>query len=554
MQSKNTRALGASQARFCRPNPHADATRRSRLKFVWLEELKRLVAEEAGRSACKIQKVSHRLVCDLAETFARYPSFTQHGQVWAGQAALALQLGVDVRQVRRAIAVLLELKVLSIKRPSRGQRRDTNTMVALLDERPLFAVVEDDHRVSPSAEYRTPTSPNHRATASSNSKEEELKKDSSPVGPSNTSRRKTPVAKEEESNFDELNSGGGCSQDDLRPSATKPNSRKTGDDGASLLRSSRGFIRIPEAQREKPAYEPMARQAWGALSNAQKAEAIDAAPHARGRLAWPLAQRCSRDGNFRARRSSPPLDRACGYAKVRRNMPHGRKITAHMEPPSDNAASRWRTIADRLDVRKRMAAEFQARPTRWRGSMNAPFTTPIRTAPHNIEAEQALLGAMLVNNEAFYRVSDFLEPKHFLEGIHQRIYEIAGGLIRAGKLATPVTLKTFLPVDLDIAGLTVNQYLARLAAEATTIINAEDYGRTVYDLSIRRDLITIGEEMVNLAYEAPVDATPIKPNRSRRAPALRACRERALRQGVPAIWSSIGRRHGNGRACISARW
>jgi len=141
--------------------------------------------------------------------------------------------------------------------------------------------------------------------------------------------------------------------------------------------------------------------------------------------------------------------------------------------------------------------------------MNAPSTTPIRTAPHNIEAEQALLGAILINNEAFYRVSDFLEPKHFLEDIHQRIYEIAGGLIRAGKLATPVTLKTFLPADLDIAGLAVNQYLARLAAEATTIINAEDYGRTIYDLSTRRGLIAIGEDMVNLAYEAPVDAPPL---------------------------------------------
>jgi replicative DNA helicase len=137
-----------------------------------------------------------------------------------------------------------------------------------------------------------------------------------------------------------------------------------------------------------------------------------------------------------------------------------------------------------------------------------PAEPTFRTPPHNIEAEQALLGAILVNNEAFYRVSDFLEPKHFLEGIHQRIFELAGGLIRAGKLATPVTLKTFLPSDLDIAGLSVNQYLARLAAEATTVINAEDYGRTVYDLSIRRDLITIGEDMVNLAYEAPVDATP----------------------------------------------
>src|SRR5579862_8749194 len=143
-----------------------------------------------------------------------------------------------------------------------------------------------------------------------------------------------------------------------------------------------------------------------------------------------------------------------------------------------------------------------------RKQIPAPAELPFRIAPHNIEAEQALLGAVLVNNEAFYRVSDFLEPKHFFEPIHQRIFELGGSLIRAGKLATPVTLKTFLPADFDIAGLTVNQYLARLAAEATTIINAEDYGRTVYDLSIRRDLITIGEDMVNLAYDAPVDATP----------------------------------------------
>jgi replicative DNA helicase len=141
--------------------------------------------------------------------------------------------------------------------------------------------------------------------------------------------------------------------------------------------------------------------------------------------------------------------------------------------------------------------------------MNKPFTPPLREAPHNIEAEQALLGAILVNNEAFYRVSDFLEPRHFFEPIHQRIFELAGELVRANKVATPVTLKTFLPGDLDVAGLTLNQYLARLAAEATTIINAEDYGRAVYDLSIRRDLIAIGEDMVNLAYDAPVDATPL---------------------------------------------
>jgi replicative DNA helicase len=131
-----------------------------------------------------------------------------------------------------------------------------------------------------------------------------------------------------------------------------------------------------------------------------------------------------------------------------------------------------------------------------------------RQAPHNIEAEQALLGAILVNNEAFYRVSDFLEPKHFFEPIHQKIYEVAASIIRAGKVATPVTLKTFLPPDTDVAGMPAPVYLARLAAEATTVINAADYGRTIYDLSTRRDLIRIGEDMVNLAYEAPVDFSP----------------------------------------------
>src|SRR5438309_9516565 len=95
-----------------------------------------------------------------------------------------------------------------------------------------------------------------------------------------------------------------------------------------------------------------------------------------------------------------------------------------------------------------------------------------RTAPHNIEAEQSLIGAILINNEALYRVSDFLEPEHFFEKIHQQIFDTARSLIRTGKLASPITLKTFLPPDIDIAGLTIPQYLARLAAEATTIINA----------------------------------------------------------------------------------
>jgi replicative DNA helicase len=135
-----------------------------------------------------------------------------------------------------------------------------------------------------------------------------------------------------------------------------------------------------------------------------------------------------------------------------------------------------------------------------------PAEPQFRTAPHNLEAEQALLGAILVNNEAFYRVSDFLEPQHFYEPLHQQLYELASNLIRAGKIATPITLKTFLPGDINVGGLNASQYLARLAAEATTIINAADYGRTVADLAMRRSLIRIGEDMVNAAYDSPISA------------------------------------------------
>ncbi|MCP4071265.1 MAG: replicative DNA helicase [Hyphomicrobiales bacterium] len=131
-----------------------------------------------------------------------------------------------------------------------------------------------------------------------------------------------------------------------------------------------------------------------------------------------------------------------------------------------------------------------------------------RLAPHNIEAEQALLGAILVNNDAFYRVSDFLKPDHFFEAIHSQIYAVAGDMIRATKRANPITIKTFLPADEKIGDITVTQYLARLASEATTIINAEDYGRSIYDLATRRSLITVGEDMVNIAYDAPIDMPP----------------------------------------------
>ncbi len=80
-------------------------------------------------------------------------------------------------------------------------------------------------------------------------------------------------------------------------------------------------------------------------------------------------------------------------------------------------------------------------------------------------------------------------------------------MIRANKLATPVTVKTFLTQDVTL-DLDIPKYLAMLAAEATAIISAADYGRTIYELAQRRALIGIGEDMVNLAYDAPPEQTP----------------------------------------------
>ena len=94
-----------------------------------------------------------------------------------------------------------------------------------------------------------------------------------------------------------------------------------------------------------------------------------------------------------------------------------------------------------------------------------------RQPPHNIDAEQALLGAILVNNEALDRVSGFLDALHFYEPIHQEIFDVTAKLIQAGKQATPITLRTFFENAEPIAqDLTVPQYLGRLAASATTII------------------------------------------------------------------------------------
>src|SRR5476651_2537446 len=111
--------------------------------------------------------------------------------------------------------------------------------------------------------------------------------------------------------------------------------------------------------------------------------------------------------------------------------------------------------------------------------LRAMAPDPIRIPPNNTEAEQALLGAIFRNNLAHSRVSDFLEPEHFSNAVHGRIYAAIGKLIERGQIANPVTLKNLFDQDGALAEIGGAQYLTRLAEAAVTIINAEDYGRRI---------------------------------------------------------------------------
>jgi replicative DNA helicase len=135
---------------------------------------------------------------------------------------------------------------------------------------------------------------------------------------------------------------------------------------------------------------------------------------------------------------------------------------------------------------------------------------PFRVPPHNYEAEQALLGAILVNNKTLERVSEFLRAEHFADPVHGRIYASCAKLIERGQIASPVTLKTFFEHDQELAELGGLAYLARLAGSVATIINAEDYGRLIFDLHLRRELITLGEDLVNEAFEPEIDSSAVE--------------------------------------------
>ena len=130
-----------------------------------------------------------------------------------------------------------------------------------------------------------------------------------------------------------------------------------------------------------------------------------------------------------------------------------------------------------------------------------------REAPINEEAEQGLLGAILIDNAALDKVGEMLRADHFAIPVHGRIYEAIIKLRDQGQVATPVTLKAYFSRDEDLAGVGGAGYLAQLAAHASSIYNAADYANTIYECYIRRSLITIGENIVNSAYDYDFDSS-----------------------------------------------
>lgn len=128
----------------------------------------------------------------------------------------------------------------------------------------------------------------------------------------------------------------------------------------------------------------------------------------------------------------------------------------------------------------------------------SPQSTPLpaKEAPNNMEAEQAVLGAILANNEALNHVGSSLEPDDFYAGVHQRIFKTIKQFNDKGLIANPVTLKHHFQGAEGVE----DQYLAKLVGNATSIINIHDYTRVIRDLAIKRRLIAVGEAAVLEAF------------------------------------------------------
>ena len=128
-----------------------------------------------------------------------------------------------------------------------------------------------------------------------------------------------------------------------------------------------------------------------------------------------------------------------------------------------------------------------------------------KTLPTNLEAEQAVLAAILMNNRALERVSEFLRPEHFSHPAHQEIYKLALRHFSAASQFDIITIKNYLDQQGILESVGGVDYLTQLAGAGATVVNVEQYGRIVYENAMRRDLISIGQEITDSAYTEDLD-------------------------------------------------
>ncbi|SVB35442.1 uncharacterized protein METZ01_LOCUS188296, partial [marine metagenome] len=137
-----------------------------------------------------------------------------------------------------------------------------------------------------------------------------------------------------------------------------------------------------------------------------------------------------------------------------------------------------------------------------------PSSAQIKEMPHNIEAEQGLLGAILLNNDILFDISEIIEIDHFFEEIHKKIYEVINKIVAKGQLATPITLKNYFEIEKSLEEIGGSNYLARLANAAVSLDYAKNYAQIIYDLAVRRSLYDLGGKLSFSAIESDMDINP----------------------------------------------
>ncbi len=123
----------------------------------------------------------------------------------------------------------------------------------------------------------------------------------------------------------------------------------------------------------------------------------------------------------------------------------------------------------------------------------------------NLEAEQAVLAAALMSNRALEQVSDFLKPEHFSHPAHQEIYKLALHRFASGVPFDIITVKDYLQQQGILDSVGGIDYLTELSAAGATVVNVEQYGRIVYENAMRRQLIALGQSIVDDAYVENLD-------------------------------------------------